>query len=53
MDRLTIKDTSPSDKLDIGGHINLYTDSDMTNYALYILRNDVITPQEWVKRFKK
>lgn len=52
MDRLIIKDTSPSDKLDIRG-INLYTDSDMTRYALYILHNDVITPQEWVKRFKK
>lgn len=31
----------------------MYTDSDMTGYALYILHNDVITPQEWIERFKK
>jgi hypothetical protein len=30
----------------------MYTDSDMINYALYILHNDVITPQEWVEKFK-
>jgi hypothetical protein len=31
----------------------MYSDSDMTNYALYILHNDVITPKEWFKKFKK
>jgi hypothetical protein len=31
----------------------LYSDSDMTDYALYILNNDVITPREWFERFKK
>jgi hypothetical protein len=31
----------------------MYSESDMTNYALYILHNDVITPQEWLKIFKK
>ena len=30
----------------------MYSDSDMTNYALYILHNDVITPKEWFKQFK-
>lgn len=30
----------------------MYTDLDMVNYALHILRNDVITPQEWVEKFK-
>lgn len=46
MDRLIIRDTSPSDKLDIGGHIILYTDSYITNYALYILDNDPINNLE-------
>jgi len=32
---------------------NKYSDSDMTNYALYILHNDVITPKEWFEQFKK
>jgi hypothetical protein len=31
---------------------NKYSDSDMTNYALYILHNDVITPKEWFEQFK-
>ena len=31
----------------------MYTDSDMTLYALYILNNDVITPRECAERFKK
>jgi len=31
---------------------NKYSDSDMTNYALYILHNDVITPKEWLEKFK-
>jgi hypothetical protein len=31
----------------------MYTESDMTGYALYILHNDVITPREWAERFKK
>jgi hypothetical protein len=31
----------------------MYSESDMTNYALYILHNDVITPREWAERFKK
>jgi hypothetical protein len=31
---------------------NKYSDSDMTNYALYILHNDVITPKEWFEHFK-
>lgn len=30
----------------------LFSDSDMTDYALYILHNDVITPKEWHKQFK-
>jgi hypothetical protein len=32
---------------------NKYSDSDMTNYALYILHNDVITPKQWFEQFKK
>jgi hypothetical protein len=35
-----------------GLDFNKYSDSDMTNYALYILHNDVITPKEWFKQFK-
>jgi hypothetical protein len=31
----------------------LYSESDMTNYALYILHNNVITPKEWLEQFKK
>jgi len=30
-----------------------YSESDMTNYALYILHNNVITPKEWLEQFKK
>ena len=30
-----------------------YSEEDMTNYALYILHNNVITPKEWLKQFKK
>ena len=30
-----------------------YSEEDMTNYALYILHNDVITPKEWFEQFKK
>ena len=30
-----------------------YSESDMTNYALYILHNDVITPKEWFEQIKK
>lgn len=30
----------------------MYSEEDMTNYALYILHNDVITPKEWFKQFK-
>jgi len=30
-----------------------YSEEDMTNYALYILRNNVITPKEWFEQFKK
>jgi hypothetical protein len=29
-----------------------YSEEDMTNYALYILHNDVITPKEWFNKFK-
>jgi predicted nucleic acid-binding protein len=29
-----------------------YSEEDMTNYALYILHNDVITPKEWFEKFK-
>jgi len=32
---------------------NKYSNSDMTNYALYILHNDVITPKQWFEQFKK
>ena len=31
----------------------MYSEEDMTNYALYILHNNVITPKEWLKQFKK
>jgi hypothetical protein len=31
---------------------NKYSDSDMTNYALYILHNDVITLRQWFEQFK-
>ena len=31
----------------------IYSEEDMTNYALYILHNNVITPKEWLKQFKK
>ena len=31
----------------------MYSEQDMTNYALYILHNNVITPKEWFKQFKK
>jgi hypothetical protein len=30
----------------------MYSEEDMTNYALYILHNNVITPKEWLKQFK-
>ena len=30
-----------------------YSEEDMTNYALYILHNNVITPKEWFEQFKK
>jgi len=29
-----------------------YSEEDMTNYALYILHNNVITPKEWFEQFK-
>ena len=32
---------------------NLYSEEDMTKYALYILNNSVITPKEWFEQFKK
>ena len=31
----------------------MYSDEDMTKYALYILNNSVITPKEWFNQFKK
>ena len=31
----------------------MYSEEDMTNYALYILHNNVITPKEWFEQFKK
>lgn len=31
----------------------MYSDLDMTNYALYILHNNVISPEEWFLQFKK
>jgi len=30
----------------------MHSDEDMTNYALYILHNNVITPKEWFEQFK-
>jgi hypothetical protein len=29
-----------------------YSEENMTEYAMYILKNNVITPKEWFKRFK-
>lgn len=29
-----------------------YNDIDMIEYAHYILNNDVISPEEWVSRYK-
>jgi hypothetical protein len=31
----------------------MYSEEDMTNYALYILHNNVITPKEWFNKVKK
>lgn len=31
----------------------MYSEEDMTDYALYILHNNVITPKEWFEQFKK
>ena len=32
---------------------NKYSEEDMTNYAMFILLNKLITPKEWFEQFKK
>jgi hypothetical protein len=33
---------------------NMYSETDMTGYALYVLKNDkVISPKEWKETFKQ
>jgi hypothetical protein len=31
----------------------MYSEEDMTNYAMFILLNKLITPKEWFKQVKK
>ncbi len=31
----------------------MYSDEDMTNYTIYVLNNNVITPKQWFNKFKK
>jgi hypothetical protein len=31
----------------------MYSEEDMTNYAMFILLNKLITPKEWFEQFKK